>query len=85
MGGDGRWHYCAEEIPEGVNAPMVMRDMSGYVSPLDGSYVGSRSHHREHMNRHGVIERGNEPMRARPTEMNMPRAGYDIKRAMGKL
>lgn len=37
-------------------APMVAPDMqSGYVSPIDGSIIGSRAQQREHMNRHGVV------------------------------
>ena len=38
----------------------VMADMKEYQSPLDGSVVRSRKHHRDHMKRHDVIEVGNE-------------------------
>jgi hypothetical protein len=38
----------------------VMRDIGEYKSPLDGSMITSRSQHRDHMQRHGVIEVGNE-------------------------
>src|SRR6476659_8490700 len=38
----------------------VIQDIEPYKSPLDGSIVGSRSRHRDHMREHGVIEMGNE-------------------------
>ena len=45
-----------------IAAPMVVRDIREYQSPLDGSMITSRSAHREHMARHDVIEIGNEPI-----------------------
>lgn len=44
------------------STPYVMEDMKPYRSPLDGSYVGSRSTHKAHMRQHGVIEVGNEKL-----------------------
>ena len=38
----------------------VMRDIEGYRSMVDGSWIGSRSQHREHLKRHGMRELGNE-------------------------
>lgn len=40
----------------------IMPDISGYKSMLDGSWIGSRSTHREHLRAHGVIEVGNEKL-----------------------
>lgn len=40
--------------------PMVIRDIGEYRSPLDGSVITSRSHHRDHMRAHDVVEVGNE-------------------------
>lgn len=51
--------------------PQPMRDIEGYVSPIDGKWIGSRSQHREHMKRHGVIELGNE--KPKPIERSIPR------------
>lgn len=51
-----------ENYSRNVSAPMIMRDMGSYVSPLDGATITSRSQHREHMAAHGVIEVGNERM-----------------------
>lgn len=53
--------------------PQTMRDIEGYVSPIDGKWVGSRSQHREHMKRHGVIELGNEKPKLKPFEATIPR------------
>jgi hypothetical protein len=39
---------------------MVMSDIGGYVSQIDGSYIESRSKHRDHLKRHGMIELGND-------------------------
>lgn len=41
-------------------APMVMRDIGEYVSPLDGQHITSRNQHRDHMRAHDVVEVGNE-------------------------
>lgn len=45
-------------------APMVMSDIEGYVSQVDGSYIDSRSKHRSHLKQHRMIELGNDvPMK----------------------
>jgi hypothetical protein len=41
-------------------APMVMSDIEGYVSQVDGSWIKSRSHHRSHLKEHRMIELGND-------------------------
>lgn len=41
-------------------APMIMRDIGEYVSVVDGTHISSRSAHREHMQRHDLVELGNE-------------------------
>ena len=45
-------------------APMVMSDIEGYVSQVDGSWIKSRSQHRAHLKQHRMIELGNDvPMK----------------------
>ena len=45
-------------------APMVMSDIEGYISQVDGTWIKSRSHHREHLKQHRMIELGNDvPMK----------------------
>ena len=41
-------------------ASMVMSDIGGYISQVDGSWIESRSKHRDHLKRHGMIELGND-------------------------
>jgi len=41
-------------------APMVASDISGYISQVDGSWIESRSKHRDHLKRHGMVELGND-------------------------
>lgn len=51
--------YVATECPI---APYVMPDIRPYQSMIDGSYISSRSRHREHLRQHNCIEVGNEKM-----------------------
>jgi hypothetical protein len=41
-------------------APMVMPDIEGHISMADGSWVSSRSKHRENLKRNNCIEIGND-------------------------
>jgi hypothetical protein len=59
----------------------VIRDLEPYKSPIDRTVIRSRSEHRDHMKRHGVVELGTEKMHA-PIKAQRPRAGHDIKRAI---
>ena len=50
---------------------MVMGDISGYISQIDGSWISSRSHHRSHLKQHGMIELGNDvPTAHKPADMS---------------
>ena len=52
-------------------AAMVMSDIEGYVSQVDGSWIKSRSHHRSHLKQHGMIELGNDYMKSnKPIELS---------------
>ena len=52
-------------------APMVMSDIEGYVSQVDGTWIKSRSHHREHLKQHRMIELGNDvPKQPKPVEID---------------
>ena len=43
---------------------MVMSDIEGYISQVDGTWIKSRSHHRAHLKEHRMIELGNDvPMK----------------------
>lgn len=47
-------------VPEPRNVHHVMPDIQPYTSMIDGSTITSRSHHREHLKRHGCVEIGND-------------------------
>jgi hypothetical protein len=52
-------------------APMVMSDIEGYISQVDGSWIKSRSHHRSHLKQHRMIELGNDvPMQHKQADMS---------------
>ena len=43
-------------------ANMVISDIDGYVSQIDGSWIDSKSKHRNHLKQHRMIELGNDPI-----------------------
>jgi hypothetical protein len=50
-------------------APMVHSDISGYISQVDGSWIDSKSKHRDHLKRHRMIEVGNDvPMQQKQVQ-----------------
>ena len=50
---------------------MVMSDIEGYVSQVDGSWIKSRNHHRSHLKQHGMIELGNDvPQQHKKVDMS---------------
>lgn len=51
-----------------VSAPRVMSDITEYKSLMDGKMITSRSHHREHMKAHDVVELGDAPPRSMEPE-----------------
>jgi hypothetical protein len=52
-------------------APMVMSDIEGYISQVDGTWIKSRSHHRSHLKQHRMIELGNDvPTQHKPVEID---------------
>jgi hypothetical protein len=52
-------------------APMVMPDIEGHISMADGTWVSSRSKHRENLKRNNCVELGNEvPTAQKPIEFS---------------
>ncbi|MEI6590157.1 MAG: hypothetical protein WCO38_09475 [Verrucomicrobiota bacterium] len=49
-----------KQVAIGRETAMVMSDIEGYVSQVDGSWIKSRSHHRSHLKQHKMIELGND-------------------------
>lgn len=62
----------------------IIKDLEPYRSPITDEVIRSRSHHREHMRDHNVIEMGNEkPKQRQPVKM--PDAREDVKAAMEQV
>jgi hypothetical protein len=55
---DKAWRQKLEMTPK--EAPMVMPDIAGHISMADGSWVSSRSTHRENLKRNNCVEIGND-------------------------
>ena len=52
-------------------APMVMPDIEGHISMADGTWVSSRSKHRENLKRNNCVEIGNDvPMQPKTIEFS---------------
>ena len=52
-------------------APMVMPDIEGHISMADGTWVSSRSKHRENLKRNNCVEIGDAvPMQQKPIEIS---------------
>jgi len=66
---DEAWRQKLEMTPK--ETAMVMSDIDGYISQVDGSWIKSRSQHRSHLKQHKMIELGNDvPMQHKPAEMS---------------
>jgi hypothetical protein len=64
-------------------APMVQSDIQGYISQVDGSWIDSRSKHRDHLKQHRMIEIGNEvPMKQK--QVQAP-SSEERKRQIGEI
>ena len=55
---DKAWRQKLEMTPK--EAPMVIPDIEGHISMADGTWVGSRSAHRENLKRNNCVEIGND-------------------------
>ena len=67
---------------------MVTSDIGGYISQVDGSWIESRSKHRDHLKRHRMVEVGNDvPMSHKPVEVanNEQRKRHIAEQVYSKL
>jgi len=95
MGTDGHYHLHPDfgGDPDGGlgRGFFYLPDKGAYLSPLDGTEVSGRKQHREHMNKHGVIEAGDMPvghMQGAKRGPDMPSVGRsvaDILRQQGYI
>jgi predicted nucleic acid-binding Zn ribbon protein len=68
--------HCGEKMGRMLTAPFVQADIQGYQSQATGEYIQSRSAHREHLKKHGLIELGNEKI----SPPSQPKPDPTIKR-----
>lgn len=61
--------------------PMIMSDIDAYRSVMTGEMITGRRQHREHLKTHGVVERGNEPIKP-SKQAALPPVRHDIMRAI---
>ena len=66
-------------------APMVMSDIEGYVSQVDGSWIKSRSHHRAHLKEHRMIELGNDVPMKHPEIKLSRKSNEERRRQLGEM
>lgn len=57
---DGEMIEIAVATPGAEPKIQIVPDIGGYKSMADGSWISSRSQHREHLKRHNCFEVGNE-------------------------
>ncbi len=66
---DRAWRQKLEMTPK--EAPMVVPDIEGHISMADGTWISSRSKHRENLKRNNCIELGNDvPMQQKTHELS---------------
>ena len=72
---DGEAHEVELDYwPEPRSEVHIMRDIQPYQSMADGTWVTSRSSHREMLKRNNAVEIGNDPVvtQARPKPLQSP-------------
>ena len=52
--------WAAKQSMVKQQASYVVSDISGYISQVDGSWIDSRTKHKDHLKRHGMVELGND-------------------------
>lgn len=66
-------------------APMVSSDIGGYISQIDGSWIESRSKHRDHLKRHGMVELGNDVIKNHKTIEISRKSQEERKRTIAEV
>ncbi len=66
---DKAWQAKLEMTPK--EAPTVIPDIVGHISMADGTWISSRSKHRENLKRNNCVEIGNDvPMQQKTHELS---------------
>lgn len=75
---------CGKQASQVLGFAHVIPDIEPYRSCVTGERIRSRTHHKQHLREHGLVELGNEPIRQRkpvPLDPLVP----DIKRALEEV
>lgn len=80
---DKAWRQKQEMTPK--ESPMVMSDIDGYVSQVDGTWIKSRSQHRSHLKQHRMIELGNDVPMKQPEAQLSKKSMEARKRQIAEL
>lgn len=75
--------HCGGMAKQVITPLHVVPDIDPYKSMVTGERIKGRSHHREHIRQHGLVEVGNEKVERKVKEM--PSVVPDIKRAIEEL
>lgn len=63
---------CNNKMERIIVSPLVMNDISPYISQVTGELISSRGQHKEHLKQHGCIEIGNEVKHLKPFKVKEP-------------
>lgn len=66
-------------------APMVLSDIEGHISMADGTWVSSRSKHRENLKRNNCVELGNDVPTERKKHEFSRKENEDRKRQIAEI
>jgi hypothetical protein len=81
--GDEAWNQKLSMTPK--QAPMVVPDIAGHISMADGTWVSSRSKHRENLKRNNCVEIGNDvPFEQKKVEFSR-KENEDRKRQIAEI
>ena len=70
---DGILEYADPQFVEAQpHSVQIMPDIQPYRSMIDGSEIGSRSRHREHLRAHGCVEVGDQTHHLKPKPVQTP-------------
>jgi hypothetical protein len=81
--GDEAWNQKVNMTRR--EAPMVVPDIQGHISMADGTWVSSRSKHRENLKRNNCVEIGNDvPLEQKKVEFSR-KENEDRKRQIAEI
>lgn len=77
--------YAGTKVSD-LPSPQVMRDIEPFRNvAVDGAMIGSRSHKREMMKKHGLVEMGNERKEIKRRPMKKTAVREALKKSLQQL